>query len=98
MSDTQALSQQIARLADRFRLEAINSLAAAPKRWLPLRVDTAGYRNRLAHFYDEISTEELHDICAEQRQDIALLASRLARWVEQYSDPTDRALEKRVAK
>lgn len=37
----------------------------------------AGYRNRVAHFYHEISAEELFDICAHHLDEIQLLSNRL---------------------
>jgi uncharacterized protein YutE (UPF0331/DUF86 family) len=38
----------------------------------------AGYRNRMVHFYHEISPEELYDICVHHLDEIQLLCSRLA--------------------
>jgi len=37
----------------------------------------AGYRNRMVHFYHEISAEELFDICAHHLDEIQLLCNRL---------------------
>lgn len=37
----------------------------------------AGYRNRMVHFYHEISAEELFDICAYHLDEIQLLCDRL---------------------
>lgn len=37
----------------------------------------AGYRNRIVHFYHEISAEELFDICAHHLDEIQLLCNRL---------------------
>lgn len=37
----------------------------------------AGYRNRMVHFYHEISAEELYDICAHHLDEIQLLCNRL---------------------
>lgn len=39
----------------------------------------AGYRNRMVHFYHEISPEELFDICAHHLDEIQLLSRRLVR-------------------
>lgn len=40
----------------------------------------AGYRNRMVHFYHEITPEELHEICRDQLDDLtALLGAILKR-------------------
>ncbi|MCX5915503.1 MAG: DUF86 domain-containing protein [Deltaproteobacteria bacterium] len=37
----------------------------------------AGYRNRMVHFYHEISPEELHEICLNHLDEIRLLLDRM---------------------
>lgn len=54
--------------------------------------DMAGYRNRLVHFYNEVSSIELYEICARRASDVAHLATRLAQWVAEHPEQTDRAL------
>lgn len=41
----------------------------------------AGYRNRMVHFYHEISPEELQEICAHHLDDIKTLLDKLVDWV-----------------
>ena len=41
----------------------------------------AGYRNRMVHFYHEISPEELQEICAYHLDDIKTLLNTLLEWV-----------------
>jgi len=52
----------------------------------------AGYRNRLVHFYDEISTEELFDILIRHRQDLALLLGDCEEWLADHSEMLDSSL------
>lgn len=54
--------------------------------------DIAGYRNRLVHFYNEVSSIELYEICAGQASDVAHLADRLAQWVAEHPERIDRTL------
>jgi uncharacterized protein YutE (UPF0331/DUF86 family) len=54
--------------------------------------EMAGYRNRMVHFYAEISMTELYRICAEQVKDVTRLANRLAQWVEKHPERVDRSL------
>jgi len=42
----------------------------------------AGYRNRMVHFYHEISPEELQEICAHHLDDINTLLNKLLDWVK----------------
>jgi uncharacterized protein YutE (UPF0331/DUF86 family) len=37
----------------------------------------AGYRNRMVHFYHEITPEELHEICLDHLDEIKLLLDRM---------------------
>ena len=37
----------------------------------------AGYRNRMVHFYREITPEELHEICLDHLDEIKLLLDRM---------------------
>lgn len=42
----------------------------------------AGYRNRMVHFYQEITPEELLDICTHNLDEIEMLLARLVEWVK----------------
>jgi len=39
--------------------------------------ELAGYRNRLIHFYDEVTDEELHDIVQNELRDLEDIAEEL---------------------
>lgn len=41
----------------------------------------AGYRNRLVHFYHEVSPTELFEICSKQLGDVAAVAGGFRAWV-----------------
>lgn len=43
----------------------------------------AGYRNRMVHFYHEITPEELHEICLNHIDEIRLLLERMLQWVKE---------------
>jgi len=42
----------------------------------------AGYRNRMVHFYHEISPDELHDLCQNHLAEVSLVLESLLKWVE----------------
>ena len=41
----------------------------------------AGYRNRMVHFYHEVSQRELYDICAHEIDDLKTIISAYTDWV-----------------
>lgn len=45
----------------------------------------AGYRNRMTHFYHEISPEELYRICSENLPDIEDLLHAMLEWAKNNS-------------
>ena len=52
-------------------------------------VDMAGYRNRLTHFYDEVSTSELFAICAHRRADILQVRDAILGWLHRHPELVD---------
>jgi len=52
----------------------------------------AGYRNRMVHFYQEISTRELYEICTGDVKDINEVLAEMLQWVNDHPDKVDQAL------
>jgi uncharacterized protein YutE (UPF0331/DUF86 family) len=50
-------------------------------------LEICGYRNRLVHFYNLVSDQELYEICAEQVEDLELILGLLLAWIEAHPDP-----------
>ena len=50
--------------------------------------EMAGYRNRMVHFYHEITPEELHRICLYHLDEIKLLTERLGQWAKEHTAST----------
>lgn len=46
----------------------------------------AGYRNRLVHFYHEISQDELYQICAHQLGDLEQVLGAYRNWLDEHPD------------
>jgi len=57
-----------------------------------LMMRLAGYRNRMAHFYNEISEQELYTICTLHIDDIKLASNALRRWIQDHPEKIDRSL------
>ena len=43
--------------------------------------EMAGYRNRMVHFYHEITPDELYEICSRNLEDIEKLLDMILAWV-----------------
>lgn len=56
------------------RLFEKNVLSADEGEWMR---KMAGYRNRMVHFYHEVSAEELHEICVNRLGEIRALLRRM---------------------
>ncbi len=52
----------------------------------------AGYRNRLVHFYHEVSEDELYTICVEQLGDLELVLEAFRRWLRSHPEMMDDTL------
>jgi uncharacterized protein YutE (UPF0331/DUF86 family) len=52
----------------------------------------AGYRNRMVHFYHEITPDELYQICASQLSDLERVADAYRAWLHAHPDRIDRQL------
>ena len=52
----------------------------------------AGYRNRLVHFYHEVSADELYQVCSEQLPDLERIVSAYRQWLSDHPEKLDAAL------
>jgi len=52
----------------------------------------AGYRNRLVHFYHEVTSEELYEICRDNLDDLLEMKNAFLKWVNSNPDQIDETL------
>jgi len=52
----------------------------------------AGYRNRMVHFYHEITNKELYEICSSQLSDVEDVAGAIKRWINIHPEFVDGTL------
>ena len=52
----------------------------------------AGYRNRLVHFYHEVSDRELYEICTEQLGDVEAILTAITEWIKAHPEKLDRTV------
>jgi uncharacterized protein YutE (UPF0331/DUF86 family) len=57
-------------------------------RWLKM----AGYRNRMVHFYSEVSRTELFDICATKLGDVEAAVAAVRAWMASHPELVDTSL------
>ncbi len=55
-------------------------------------IDMAGYRNRLTHFYDEVSPEELYGILTTRVVDIEAVLDEILQWLRSNPEMIDTSL------
>jgi len=55
-------------------------------------VDMAGYRNRLTHFYDEVTPEELYEILTTRVTDIESILDEILKWLRSNPEMIDTSL------
>lgn len=72
--------------------EALQRVGVLEKGEAELLRQMAGYRNRMVHFYNEVSTEELYHIARDQLGDVESLVDALLRWIKANPDRIDQAL------
>lgn len=56
----------------------------------------AGYRNRMVHFYHEVSREELYELCIRHLDDIESLLEALVDWIRNHPDQSDQPIPPRI--
>lgn len=52
----------------------------------------AGYRNRLVHFYHEVTQNELYEICAHKLGDLEMISRAIKDWVKAHPEKLDSSL------
>jgi len=52
----------------------------------------AGYRNRLVHFYHEVSQDELYEICSHKLNDVEMISGALQAWLKAHPEKLDSSL------
>ena len=52
----------------------------------------AGYRNRLVHFYNEVSAGELFEICSNQLKDLEFIQNAYRRWIKDHPEKVNSSL------
>ena len=55
-------------------------------------VTLAGYRNRMVHFYHEVGTQELFEICSERLGDVERVLDQVLAWCASNPERFDRPL------
>ena len=59
---------------------------------LSLMQKLAGYRNRLVHFYHDVSADELYEICSTHLGDVELIANSFRSWLLNHPNLLDETL------
>lgn len=52
----------------------------------------AGYRNRMVHFYHEVTFKELYEICRNDLGDLLKIRNAFQKWIENHPERVDETL------
>jgi uncharacterized protein YutE (UPF0331/DUF86 family) len=52
----------------------------------------AGYRNRMVHFYHEVSQEELYTLCSLHLPEVENLCEVVLKWLQEHPEKADTAI------
>jgi uncharacterized protein YutE (UPF0331/DUF86 family) len=74
-------------IAEELERKAVLDKASAHR----LRV-LAGYRNRMVHFYHDITEEELYAICARELDDVVAVREAYKQWLDKHPDSVNASL------
>jgi uncharacterized protein YutE (UPF0331/DUF86 family) len=75
------------RIADELDRRRVLSPASAHQ----LRI-LAGYRNRMVHFYQDITEEELYAICTRGIEDLLMVRDSFLKWLKDHPESMDGSL------
>ncbi|GAB4581829.1 MAG: DUF86 domain-containing protein [Anaerolineales bacterium] len=67
----------------------LHEVGVLPKDEADLLYQMAGFRNRITHFYNEITLEELYRVCTKNLSDIERILSVLQKWIADHPDQID---------
>lgn len=72
--------------------EALKECGVVDARTAALLTEMAGYRNRMVHFYNEITRQELFDICTNQLTDVEYVFDEILGWLRSNPEALDRSI------
>jgi uncharacterized protein YutE (UPF0331/DUF86 family) len=52
----------------------------------------AGYRNRLVHFYHEVSQDEMYEICSHRLSDVEMISRAFQAWLKAHPEKLNSSL------
>ena len=72
--------------------DKLAKLGIIPVDRVPALRKIAGYRNRMVHFYHEITQEELYTICTSNITDIEEILEILIKWIQDNPEKIDQEI------
>jgi uncharacterized protein YutE (UPF0331/DUF86 family) len=72
--------------------EAMRECGVIDARTAELLTEMAGYRNRMVHFYNEVTREELFDICTNRLTDVEHVLDEILGWLRSDPEALDRSI------
>jgi len=63
--------------------QGMRALNVVPEEFVSILIQMAGYRNRMVHFYHEVTPSELYQLIVARRGDLRRLVDCVARYLEE---------------
>jgi uncharacterized protein YutE (UPF0331/DUF86 family) len=63
--------------------QGMGALNVVPEEFVSILIQMAGYRNRMVHFYHEVTPSELYQLIVARRGDLRRLVDCVARYLEE---------------
>lgn len=63
--------------------QGMGALNVVPEEFVSILIQMAGYRNRMVHFYHEVTPSELYQLIVARRGDLRRLVDCFARYLEE---------------
>jgi uncharacterized protein YutE (UPF0331/DUF86 family) len=69
---------------------ALGEVEVLDARSAELLKEMAGFRNRLVHFYDRVTQNELYEVCTRDAQDVGVVLDAILTWIRENPERTAR--------
>lgn len=86
------IRQRLKEVADRYGIQKVYAFESRGKEEARILEKMAGYRIRMVHFYQEITPDELYEICRDHLDEMKQALDRLVEWLRNNKGKLDEGI------